>query len=63
MSYGDDKTESWKANTTTSKTDNVPSVSQNNLWIPDKDAKRVQAIYVTALRTSSTRFSQKTPLT
>ena len=42
MSHGDDKTVSWRGN--------VPSVSQNNLWIPVENAGNFQAICVTLPR-------------
>ena len=57
MSHGDDETESWKANNTF-KTDNVPSVSQSNLWIPDEEAVKCQMIYVNSHTTQDTFLSE-----
>ena len=57
MSHGDDETESWKANNTF-KTDNVPSVSQSNLWIPDEDAGKCHIIYVNSHTTQDTFLSE-----
>ena len=57
MSHGDDETESWKANNTF-KTDNVPSVSQSNLWIPDEDAGKCQITYENSHTTQDTFLSE-----
>ena len=53
----DDETKSWKANNTF-KSDNVPSVSQSNLWIPDEDAGKCQISYVNSHTTQDTFLSE-----
>ena len=57
MSHGDDETESWKTKAA-SKANNIPSVSQNNLLIPDEDDEEFQAIYVNSPKTQDTFLSE-----